>query len=655
MNSGYFDPVLLQQVGDEHRGEAVRVEIDEVHPFRRVAQLLLGRDLRPQARLPRREEHGVVVAQAVDGARAQARHDAHEAVLAVDARRPAELVEAERHAAKRRQEVAADLRADHFLDHDAHLLVEIKQAAFGAVLDGVRAERARIDLGDRVAHRGQPVALAAAVREEQALVLPREGRPDSVLQQAGASDDERLVADVVESDGQALHDLLRQLRVLERLDDVRVFLPDLLDLEILAVVDVLQVVVVEERQQAVRRDVPRLRHLEAADGVGVLLRPPHDVVREQEAGALAPQLAARAGRRDHALHDVAEVVHVQIVLRRVDVLEVVGQEAAHERHAQPDQHGTGQLLVRDSHALKPLEGVGDLGERRALVLDGLHEEPAPVVLHPLLDDVHDLVVSQVAGRDAKGRVRHAHQRVAPGPLEGAVFVRHLPVPLVRAEVFEQVLRLVDAGPHEVVDHPARDARQQVRVGAAQEIDDHAPVAAVVGRRLLDGVLPVPHQAAEPPLGQELAQAHADVIEQPALFLEERSLVGLREVRFVKDLDRARRLAHHEDRRAQHPRRFGAVSRLIDARLDGDLGPAGVGVLPARRDDVDQIPAHLVRRTLGVRRTVQHLVETDKFLGPLEQQGHQVERAVVLAGHGYRLLCCGTIGIRDSGFGIRDAR
>ena len=335
---------------------------------------------------------------------------------------------------------------------------------------------------------------------------------------------------------------------------------------------------------------------------------------------------------------------VQVVLRGVDVLEIVGEEAAHQRHAQADLHRTRELLVAEAHLLEALEGVGDLGERRALVLDRLDEVPALVVLHPLLDDVDDLVVGEVVGGDAEGRVRHPHQRVGAGPLEGAVLVAHLPFPLVGAEVLEQGLGLVDAAPDQVVDHPARDARQQVRVGAAQELDDDAPVAALVAGRLLDGVLPVPRHAAEAPPGEELAQAQADVIEQPALLPDERPLVGFREVGLVEHLDGAGGLAHHDDRRAQDPGRLGALGGLVDGGVDGDLGPARIRVLPPGRDDLDQFAAHLVGGPIGIARHVLHLVEARQFLRPLAEAIHQVDRAVAVGGHGGQ-------GTRGQGRGI----
>jgi hypothetical protein len=85
---------------------------------------------------------------------------------------------------------------------------------------------------------------------------------DPVLQQARAADNERLVADVVQRHGEAFHDLLGQLRVLERPTMGGFFGPA--RPRAFAVADVLQVAVVEEGQQSVRRDVNLERPIASA-------------------------------------------------------------------------------------------------------------------------------------------------------------------------------------------------------------------------------------------------------------------------------------------------------------------------------------------------------------------------------------------------------
>ncbi len=92
----------------------------------------------------------------------------------------------------------------------AHLLVEVEEAALGPVLDGVGAEDGGVDLGHGVEQGVEPLLLVALVGQEEALVLPGEGGPQAVLEEARAADDERHVAEVVQGDRQALDDLGRE-------------------------------------------------------------------------------------------------------------------------------------------------------------------------------------------------------------------------------------------------------------------------------------------------------------------------------------------------------------------------------------------------------------------------------------------------------------
>ena len=68
-------------------------------------------------------------------------------------------------------------------------------------------------------------------------------------------------------------------RVLEELDDVRVVEPHPVGVHVLAVVDVLEVVVVDEVEDAVRGDVPAAREADLAEHVLVLGRAGHDAAR----------------------------------------------------------------------------------------------------------------------------------------------------------------------------------------------------------------------------------------------------------------------------------------------------------------------------------------------------------------------------------------
>ena len=169
--------------------------------------------------------------------------------------------------------------------------MHVEQPALGAILERVGPEHGRVDLGDRVQERREAIRLRPPVREEQALVLPGKGGPDAVLEQARAAHDERPVPEVVEREGEALHDLGREVRVLEDLDHVRVLAPHLVDLEVLAVVEVVELVVLDEVEDSVRRDVPGLRDPDLAERVRELRRLADDLSGEEESGGLAAHAA----------------------------------------------------------------------------------------------------------------------------------------------------------------------------------------------------------------------------------------------------------------------------------------------------------------------------------------------------------------------------
>ncbi len=151
--------------------------------------------------------------------------------------------------------------------------------------------------------RAEALALRALVGEEQALVLAGEGRAQPVLEQARAAHDERPVAEIVERDRKALDDLGREVRVLEDLHDVRVVAPDLVDLDVLPVVDVLEMVVVDEVEERVRRRCTRFAARgcrRAASAYSLDLRM-ISAARSRPA-LLPPSLPWLRGRRDDAVH-----------------------------------------------------------------------------------------------------------------------------------------------------------------------------------------------------------------------------------------------------------------------------------------------------------------------------------------------------------------
>ncbi len=121
-----------------------------------VALRLVGSLVQPQTGLTGRHQHRIVVRKPVHRPSSEAGNDPQKAVLATDARRPAELVVAEADACEGGKKVWPYPLPHHLLDQDAHLLVEVQKAPARPVLDGVGIEHRSVDLGDGVGESVEP-------------------------------------------------------------------------------------------------------------------------------------------------------------------------------------------------------------------------------------------------------------------------------------------------------------------------------------------------------------------------------------------------------------------------------------------------------------------------------------------------------------------
>src|SRR4030067_2801958 len=103
---------FAQQFHYISRLERIGIEIDDIYLVRAIPAALFRRNIDPQSRLARRYQHRVIIAEAVDRSGSEPRHQANQAILALDSGRPAEFVFAERHSGVGRQEIVSDPGAD---------------------------------------------------------------------------------------------------------------------------------------------------------------------------------------------------------------------------------------------------------------------------------------------------------------------------------------------------------------------------------------------------------------------------------------------------------------------------------------------------------------------------------------------------------------
>ena len=628
----HFPQELRELDGLEPAGS----QVDHVRLRGRVAHHLVRRRVHSQPRLTGREKDRVIVAQPIDGARSEAGHEPDEPVGALDPRRPAELVRAERHSRVGGQVPVAHSPADDLLDHDRHLLVHVEKTALGAVLDRVRPEHRGVDLRDRVLQRFEPLPLRSLVRQEEALVLARERGAGAVLQQAGAAHDQRALLQLVERHRQTPGELRREARVLEELDDVRVVLTDLIDRQVLAIVEILQLVGTDELQDPVRADVPGVGGPDPAQILAALGRLGHDLRPHEQPGALAAQLAATTRRRDDSLHELLEVAHLHVGLRRVQEVEPLEKETTQQRNAQLGLDGLGELRLVDRGLTVAVQRGGDGLQRTVGAFQDRREVSGLVLVDPLLDPPDDVLLAEVATGDGEGpldqRLR-LHQLLTH---RGPVLVAEVLVPAGgrRRKRSEKLLGFLHSVPAQIVDHLPGDPQEQGAIRLPQEIQDHRPGATLRGRELLDPGVPFRRSATFSSPLQELADPFRERDQEASLVRQEGALVALRLLFGVGDADLPDRLVVDGERDLLRPWGIGVPFRLVDAILVDDAGLADVRVLPAGGNHLDDFPQRFVDVDPLAPEDVAGLVEAGELLRPLLEGGqHLVQRLLLGRVHG----------------------
>ena len=147
-------------------------------------------------------------------------------------------------------------------------------------------------------------------------------------------------------------------------------------------------------------------------------------------------------RVDDVVDQVVDVLEVDDVLGHVEVRRLVAEQAAQQRGAEGPAERHRQVSGVADVAAMTLDGLDDLRQRPALVLQDLDQEAGPLLVDPGPDRGDHLLLAEVAGGDlerllADGRqvlqLRLAQRNVVAGPLGGAA--------VDRGDLAQQRLRL----------------------------------------------------------------------------------------------------------------------------------------------------------------------------------------------------------------------
>src|SRR3990172_2925925 len=133
--------------------------------------------------LARRKQEGIIVAQTIDGPSSKAGDKANQAIFTSYPRGPSKFVVRECNPRVRRQEVVPNPSPHHFLNHDSHFFVEIRQPMFRSVLDRVRAEYRCVHLCHCIRQCNQALLPGPLIGNKEALVLSGKGGSHTIFEE----------------------------------------------------------------------------------------------------------------------------------------------------------------------------------------------------------------------------------------------------------------------------------------------------------------------------------------------------------------------------------------------------------------------------------------------------------------------------------------
>src|SRR5689334_23805564 len=99
------------------------------------------------------------------------------------------------------------------------------------------------------------------------------------------------------------------------------------------------------------------------------------------------------------MEQIVEVLDLHHLLRHIDEVRVVLEEPANERDPESLLAGGGQVMLAGSEVMETLDRADDRRKRRFRILEDLGEEIRPVFEDPVLEQVEDLRVVKITGRD----------------------------------------------------------------------------------------------------------------------------------------------------------------------------------------------------------------------------------------------------------------
>jgi hypothetical protein len=135
---------------------------------------------------------------------------------------------------------------------------------------------------------------------------------------------------------------------------------DLSEILVFGLDDLLEIVQVDELQNAVGCQIPGLRRLHVGQCLDLLACLLENLRGEKEPRAFSTEPAVAAGRMDDPTEQAVEVADVEKLFGDTDEIGLVAEEAPNEGDAERSLPGEGELESLRAEMVESLDRIGDL-------------------------------------------------------------------------------------------------------------------------------------------------------------------------------------------------------------------------------------------------------------------------------------------------------
>ncbi len=231
------------------RFKSTILQIDHVYLLLGILLDLFCRDFWTELGMAQWDHPRIVRTHPVDRSGSETQDEPDQPLILLDLWVPGVKVTRKHDPRGKGEKVISEATTNNLLNHHGHPLIEVEQPMVATIEDGIRSKNASknsLDGRDKVF---EPRLQISLIRHKDGQVFSREGQAKVVFQEAGRTNDDRVLTDFAQNPPEVVDNLRRKSRILEILLNLQVLLFDRLSVLILMGVKEIQVVSINELRE----------------------------------------------------------------------------------------------------------------------------------------------------------------------------------------------------------------------------------------------------------------------------------------------------------------------------------------------------------------------------------------------------------------------